>query len=381
MHAAGVHIGQTDMPLPVARSLLGDKAVIGASVGNVEEAKRAVEEGADYVGIGAVYPTGSKSDAKLLGVRGVGPILTVLGGSTVKSVVIGGVKTVNLLRILHGSVSPTGKHVDGAAVISEIVSSTDPETSARKLRLILDSFLKSGPSTYITSSPDSLALTPAGSNEFVERASKLLDKVKDITPMIHQITNNVVTNQSANATLALGASPIMATTPAEMEDLAKIPGALLINYGTIGDKLGMMEAGKWANFYRKPIVFDPVGAGATQYRKSSASELLNVWQPTVIKGNAGEIGAILGSDEVQSRGVDSVGVGFKNPAEVVMTLARRERKWFFFCFSSSFFGEKLMRLDMTPPHIALHTTCISHRQDASLCSQGFRTTSQMDVLC
>lgn len=58
-----------------------------------------------------------------------------------------------------------------------------------------------------------------------------------------KITNNVVINQSANVTLALGASPIMATAPQEMEDLSKVSGALLVNFGTITDKAGMLEAG------------------------------------------------------------------------------------------------------------------------------------------
>lgn len=88
--------------------------------------------------------------------------------------------------------------------------------------------------------------------------------------MVHQITNNVVINQSANATLALGASPIMATSVEEQEDLAKIPGGLLINFGTVTDKEGMLAAGKWANYYKKPVVFDPVGVGATTFRKTTA---------------------------------------------------------------------------------------------------------------
>lgn len=87
--AHGVHVGQDDMPIEVARSILGNDAIIGVSAGTVDEAKAAVAAGADYIGIGAVYPTGSKSNAKLLGVRGVGSILSVLEGTNVKSVVIG----------------------------------------------------------------------------------------------------------------------------------------------------------------------------------------------------------------------------------------------------------------------------------------------------
>jgi thiamine-phosphate diphosphorylase/hydroxyethylthiazole kinase len=144
---------------------------------------------------------------------------------------------------------------------------------------------------------------------------ELMQVIRDKSPLIHQvdaltcdsaacpltatqITNVVVTNQSANATLALGASPIMATAPEEMRDLSRIPGALLINFGTITDKGGMILAGQYANEAQKPIVFDPVGVGATQFRKTTASELLNAWQASVIKGNAGEMASLANSNEV-----------------------------------------------------------------------------------
>ena len=86
-----------------------------------------------------------------------------------------------------------------------------------------------------------------------------------------QITNGVVKTQSANATLALGASPIMAASAQEQVDLARIPGGLLINFGTIEDVQGMLIAGAEANKNRKPVVFDPVGVGATAYRRETAS--------------------------------------------------------------------------------------------------------------
>jgi thiamine-phosphate diphosphorylase / hydroxyethylthiazole kinase len=79
-----------------------------------------------------------------------------------------------------------------------------------------------------------------------------------------------VKTQSANATLAFGASPIMAASVEEQVDLARIPGGLLINFGTIEDVDAMLLAGKEANRNRKPVVFDPVGAGATAYRRATA---------------------------------------------------------------------------------------------------------------
>lgn len=90
MKADGVHVGQSDMPATIARSLLPTGSIIGVSVNTPEEAAVAVKDGADYVGIGPIWPTSTKTDIKnLLGPRGVGPILQQLEGSNVRSVAIG----------------------------------------------------------------------------------------------------------------------------------------------------------------------------------------------------------------------------------------------------------------------------------------------------
>ncbi len=161
-----------------------------------------------------------------------------------------------------------------------------------------------------------------------------------------QITNNVVATQSANITLALGASPIMATAPEEAEDIARICSACLINIGTLTteSKAGMLRTGYYANSFRKPVVLDPVGIGASAFRRSTVhgqcfqgllillidtnakTELMDRWQASVIKGNAGELATLAGSREVESKGVDSVGPGFKDPVSFVRNLARRERE-------------------------------------------------------
>ncbi|KAG8906565.1 hypothetical protein FRC00_012508 [Tulasnella sp. 408] len=122
--------------------------------------------------------------------------------------------------------------------------------------------------------------------------------------MIHQVTNRVVIIQSANVSLALGARPILGTAGEEQEDLAKIPGGLLINGGTAADKERMLTAGKWTNFNGNHVVFDPVGVGATGFRKSTADGDDLIEKPPC----------------VQSRGVDCVGLGFAKPAEGALTL-------------------------------------------------------------
>ncbi|KZS98422.1 TMP-TENI-domain-containing protein [Sistotremastrum niveocremeum HHB9708] len=322
MNADGIHIGQSDMPIEIARKLLPAGSIIGVSVNTPAEAEEVVKGGlADYVGIGALWATNSKKlTSPVLGIRGVGPILQTLEKTSIKAVAIGGIKSSNLLRSLHGAVSPNGRALDGIAVVSEIVSSHQPSVVAQRLCQIIRAF-KDRPFSLFSR----IYAEPPTAQVLVDSAAHLLCSVKEYRPLVHQITNNVTINQLANATLALGASPIMATSPHEMEDLAKIPGALLINFGTISDKEGMLAAGHYANLERKPIVFDPVGIGATAYRRTTANELLNTWQAAVIKGNAGEIASLIGSNEVKSHGVDSLGSGFSSPKEILCALAKRER--------------------------------------------------------
>ncbi|TDL24154.1 Hydroxyethylthiazole kinase [Rickenella mellea] len=318
--ADGVHLGQTDMPVSIARSLLPEGSIIGVSCNTPGHSQKAREDGADYIGIGAVWGTQTKQLTEpIIGVRGVGEVLD--SGVEIKAVAIGGITTGNVSRTLHGSVSVHGKALEGVAVVSEIMASTTPQQVARRLFEIVHGY-KLAPRKHLQNP----FRTPLDSSQnIVNAAASLLSIIRKSSPLIHQITNNVVVNQSANATLALGASPIMATAAAEMQDLSQVSGALLVNFGTIGDVEGMLEAGRCANATRKPIVFDPVAVGATQHRRTIANELMNAWQATVIKGNAAEIGALADSTEVQSRGVDSVGEGFADPASMVKALARKER--------------------------------------------------------
>ncbi|KAI9463739.1 Hydroxyethylthiazole kinase family-domain-containing protein [Boletus coccyginus] len=317
--ADGVHLGQTDMPVHVARKLLPPGKILGVSCNNVDHVRKAVDDGVDYVGIGAVWATKTKQlTSPALGVRAVGPMLAALDGTSVKAVVIGGIKSSNILRTLHGSVSTTGHGLDGVAVVSEIVASPEPSKSARKLREAYRSW--SNPIKQLGE-----VLPSYTADSIKDGVVDLLRIIKETKPLIHQITNIVVANQSANATLALGASPIMASALEEMYDLSCVLGALLVNFGTVTDNESMLAAGQFANDAKKPVIFDPVGVGATEFRRKTAAELLNTWQASVIKGNAAELASLANSEEVQAKGVDSVGVGPANPATFVKDLARKER--------------------------------------------------------
>ncbi|KAM5533305.1 hypothetical protein V8D89_012979 [Ganoderma adspersum] len=318
--ADGVHLGQSDMPVQVARRLLPPNAIIGMTCNTVEHVKKAVEDGVDYVGLGPVWSTQTKKlTSPVVGVRGIGALLEILDDTEVKAVAIAGIKSSNALHCIHGAVSAYGRSLDGLAVVSDIVASRDPYNAAKRIATIVQAF-KASPLPCFSTFPPSYA-----SDVIKHKVGELLSAVKKFSPLVHQITNTVVTTQSANATIALGASPIMATAPEEMEDLSAVAGSLLVNFGTIQNLDGMLAAGFNYNLNRKPVVFDPVGVGATAYRRTSAAALLNAWQATVIKGNSGELAALANSTEVQAKGVDSVGSGFADPVTFVRNLARKER--------------------------------------------------------
>lgn len=130
--------------------------------------------------------------------------------------------------------------------------------------------------------------------------------VKQQAPLVHSITNYVVMNNTANALLAAGASPIMAHAHEEMNDMAAIIGALVINIGTLDEYwvASMHKAIQSAEALQKPWVLDPVGAGATPYRNNVLQQLITTYHPTVIRGNASEIRA-LANMSGQTKGVDS----------------------------------------------------------------------------
>ena len=130
--------------------------------------------------------------------------------------------------------------------------------------------------------------------------------VRSQRPLVHNITNYVVMNNSANALLAIGASPVMAHWTQEMEEMTSIAGALVLNIGTLDDVWleGMRIAGAAASRRGIPIVLDPVGAGATKVRTEACLELIRACHPTIIRGNASEIMALVDAG-VKSKGVDS----------------------------------------------------------------------------
>jgi hydroxyethylthiazole kinase len=146
--------------------------------------------------------------------------------------------------------------------------------------------------------------------------------LRERKPLVHQITNYVVMNETANATLALGALPVMAHAREEVEEMVAFAGALVLNIGTLSPPWveAMLWAGRAANQRGVPVVLDPVGAGATTYRTETAKQILDGVRITVLRANAGEVATLVGV-EAEVRGVESIGAGGE-PGELARAAAR-----------------------------------------------------------
>lgn len=133
-----------------------------------------------------------------------------------------------------------------------------------------------------------------------------IETLKKSVPLIHNITNYVVMNNTANALLAAGASPIMAHAHSEIKEMVKICQGLVVNIGTLDEYWvdSMLKAAKKANLTNTPWVLDPVGAGASSFRNETLSKLLAL-KPTVIRANASEILALASTNNLSTKGVDS----------------------------------------------------------------------------
>ena len=133
-----------------------------------------------------------------------------------------------------------------------------------------------------------------------------LERIRAEQPLVHNITNYVVMNTTANALLAVGASPVMAHAIEEVEEMVGLARSLVVNIGTLSTPWiqAMLQAGRIARQRGIPIILDPVGCGATRFRAAAALELIHETAPTIIRGNASEIRALAGRATGQ-KGVDS----------------------------------------------------------------------------
>lgn len=140
-----------------------------------------------------------------------------------------------------------------------------------------------------------------------QKAAENLEAVRTKRPLIHNITNFVVMNYTANALLACGASPVMAHALEEVEEMVSFAGALVLNIGTLTRSWveAMLMAGRKANELKVPVILDPVGSGATRLRTESAKRLINELSVSVIRGNASEVLSLAQAGS-RTKGVDSI---------------------------------------------------------------------------
>ncbi|KAF2400902.1 TMP-TENI-domain-containing protein [Trichodelitschia bisporula] len=298
MGAEGVHIGQDDMDLPTARRLLGPDAIIGVSASTVAEALTAAEQGADYLGIGTVYATATKTNTKTpLRPSGVRAILSALSAAhpSLPTVLIGGLNEANIPRTLYQSSLPTHSP-SGIALVSAILTSSTPYATASALR------------TAITT-PFPLALSqtdkPLGYS-YDHEIVTLFGTLQQNSPFLHILTNTVASPLSASVALALGASPIMSQHEAESAPLAAAGATLLLNIGTLTPATlpAYLTAAATYTSANRRMVLDPVGLGATPARAAAVAAILAAGYPSVIKGNEAEIAFLAGAPSAQ-RGVDA----------------------------------------------------------------------------
>lgn len=130
--AAGLHVGQDDLPALTARRLLGDGKILGVSVTNVTEAAQAVQDGADYLGVGAVFPTGTKSDA---GFVARPELMKITRTVPIPVVAIGGICATNALQL-------KGSGIRGIAVVSAVFAQNDPQGAAQRMQQLAEEITK-----------------------------------------------------------------------------------------------------------------------------------------------------------------------------------------------------------------------------------------------
>lgn len=161
--------------------------------------------------------------------------------------------------------------------------------------------------------------------EMKKQVGILLTEVRKQVPLVHNITNYVTVNDCANVVLAIGASPIMADDRREVEDITSIASALVINIGTLNERTveSMLLAGKKANEKQIPVIFDPVGAGASAFRNETTKKIIEEVKISILRGNLSEVSYIAGL-EVATKGVDSAESDNRNDSVDVAKKAAKQ---------------------------------------------------------
>jgi len=161
--------------------------------------------------------------------------------------------------------------------------------------------------------------------DFAAHTVALYRRIRETAPLVHNITNFVVMNSSANILLAAGASPVMAHALDEVAEMASLAGALVLNIGTLEQDwvAAMIRAAQAANRKGIPVILDPVGAGATRFRTATAQRIMAEATVAVVRGNASEVLALVSAD-ARTRGVDAAHAVSDEIVAAARTLAREK---------------------------------------------------------
>ena len=161
-------------------------------------------------------------------------------------------------------------------------------------------------------------------NELAEKIGAALQALRENKPLVHHITNYVTVNDCANITLAIGASPIMADDVGEVKEITSIASALVLNIGTLNERTveSMLAAGKTANEKGIPVVFDPVGAGASGLRNDTVERILRQVKISVLRGNMSEIRFAAGL-QATTKGVDASEADLQSGVELGCSIAAK----------------------------------------------------------
>ncbi len=279
--ADGVHLGQSDLSPSDARAILGPNKIIGWSIESFEELEIANQLTCiDYIAVSAVFPSKTKPDCKTI--WGLDGLLKITKKSKHPVVAIGGINQQNICDVIDNGAS-------GAAVVSAIHCHNDPKEAANQL---ISEIYKS--------------IYKQEENMF-EKTKETMNRIKLEKPLVLNITNYVTMDFIANGLLSIGASPIMSKAAHEIEDLLQHAKSIVINLGTLNNDFIRLckHTCKIANQLSIPIILDPVGAGASQYRTDTCMSLINEYPISIIRGNASEIIALSGSS-CKIKGVDSI---------------------------------------------------------------------------
>lgn len=262
--ADGIHVGQEDESVQTIIER-APHMIIGLSIHNEDELETSGNlTGIDYIGVGPVFPTISKADAKEpIGVEGV---LNMHFISPVPIVAIGGIHRDNVQELL-------ALPIPGISVISEIAKADDVEEAV---------------------------------HELLRPSRTIISRIKKLNPIVLNVANTVTPQYVADAISFIGGSPIMFEDAEDGKDLAKIASAITLNMGTPSPNAlaKTLTIGKVANKRNIPIVLDPVALGATKIRKSHTEKVLKKVSIDFIRGNMSEIAALLGT-AWNGKGIDA----------------------------------------------------------------------------